>query len=973
MASDCPDWLNALADLPSEEVRPAEFFSLHADLRNARTVELLHEQVLAIVYADLARAKRLASAAWKLAGDLGDPAALASGWRALGHVSYAGSQYEEALSHYQKALEIFTALGRDLEAGRTLTSGLQSLIYLGRYEEAYAWAARAKEIFRRHGDELRLARLASNVGNIHYRQDRYAEALAIYEEAYATLVRLGAHRDVAAVLSNMAVCNISLSRFDRALESYRTARDYCERHGLPVLVAGADYNIAYLHYLQGDFLEAIGMYQASREHCRAAGDAYHAALCDLDEAEIYLELNLNAEAMRLAEQAEAGFAALGMPYERAKATVTHAIAASLRGQPRLASRLFLRARNLFAAERNALWPALIDLDQAILLDREGRHRQATRLCHRAHRVLAGSMLPGRAALSELLESRLLLKAGNLSEARQMCDRARTRLEVAGTPSLRFHAYFVEGQVEERRGDPAAAFAAYQSARQEIETLRSRLWSDEPKISFLKDKLAVYESLVTLCLANAGDPACAAAEAFGYIQQAKSRSLAELISLPLTARPSPTAPPPPPAASSRAAGRDREIDLTRRNLNSQYRQMEHLALSPQAASAARMDTLKQAVRDLESRLIRLVAAASSDSLARPTAAANALPLAAIQASIPARAMLLEYYAVRGVLCVCLLDGAGLEIVPLAPVEEIRTRMRLLRFQMRKFRLGPGYQRMAGRNMEQAAETHLRDLYGDLLAPVRDRLEKSGHLIFAPHDFLHHLPFHALRSPDGHLIDEFTVSYAPSATVFARCHVRPPAFGAQSLVFGLPDQLAPHIASEAQTAAAVLPDARLFLGEDATESVLRRLGPSSRFLHIATHGLFRRDNPLFSAIRLGDSHLTLLDLYNLPLTAELVTLSGCSTGLNVVVGGDELLGLMRGLLLAGAQGVMVSLWDVNDRSTSQFMQCFYGRLRDSDDKAAALQVAMRELREEYPHPYYWAPFVLAGKYAPGRTESGQHAPE
>jgi CHAT domain-containing protein len=167
-------------------------------------------------------------------------------------------------------------------------------------------------------------------------------------------------------------------------------------------------------------------------------------------------------------------------------------------------------------------------------------------------------------------------------------------------------------------------------------------------------------------------------------------------------------------------------------------------------------------------------------------------------------------------------------------------------------------------------------------------------------------------------------------------------------------------EAKAAAELLPESRLFLGEQATQEVLRRLGPASRFIHIATHGLFRRDNPLFSNIRLGDSHLTLLDLYHLPLSAELVTLSGCSTGLNAVVAGDELLGLTRGLLLAGAHGVMVSLWDVNDLSTTKFMQGFYRELHRAPDKAMALRRAMREVRAECPHPYYWAPFVIAGKY-------------
>jgi CHAT domain-containing protein len=57
--------------------------------------------------------------------------------------------------------------------------------------------------------------------------------------------------------------------------------------------------------------------------------------------------------------------------------------------------------------------------------------------------------------------------------------------------------------------------------------------------------------------------------------------------------------------------------------------------------------------------------------------------------------------------------------------------------------------------------------------------------------------------------------------------------------------------------------------------------------------------------------------------------------------------------------VTLWDVSDSSTSEFMSCFYGCLRAGQDKAAALRQAMRELRDRHPHPYYWAPFVLVGR--------------
>jgi CHAT domain-containing protein len=237
-------------------------------------------------------------------------------------------------------------------------------------------------------------------------------------------------------------------------------------------------------------------------------------------------------------------------------------------------------------------------------------------------------------------------------------------------------------------------------------------------------------------------------------------------------------------------------------------------------------------------------------------------------------------------------------------------------------------------------------------------QGKHLVFVPHENLHHLPLHALFDGSQYLIDAFTVSYAPSASIYALCRQQQVNTTGGSLILGVPDALAPLIGEEVEAVAATLPESELFLGEAAGHRLLRQQGPSSRVIHIATHGRFRADNPMFSAIRLGDGYLTLYDLNRFRLPVELVTLSGCSTGLNVVARGDELLGLVRGMLHAGARSLLMSLWDVQDRSTTELMTSFYTRFRAGGNAASALQGAMQELRARQPHPYYWAPFVLIG---------------
>ena len=118
-------------------------------------------------------------------------------------------------------------------------------------------------------------------------------------------------------------------------------------------------------------------------------------------------------------------------------------------------------------------------------------------------------------------------------------------------------------------------------------------------------------------------------------------------------------------------------------------------------------------------------------------------------------------------------------------------------------------------------------------------------------------------------------------------------------------------------------------------------------------------MFSSIRMGDGYLSLYDLYQMRLPSKLVTLSGCATGMNFVSVGDELLGLQRGLFCAGATSLLLSLWDVHDQSTAKLMEAFYKNYMQNQNLATALQSAMCQLREENPHPYFWAPFVLVGK--------------
>jgi tetratricopeptide (TPR) repeat protein len=926
--------------------RLAALLRRHPELLSPETVERLAESAREKVRVDALESLQFAEAALAIGRAIGNEESQARGLRAKANSLWFLNQNQPAVELYERAIELYEKCENETEVGRTLSSAIQPLIRLGQYDRAVEWAERARRIFSGKGDTLRLARLELNTANIYHRQDRFAEALEAYEQAYRQLLPLRDTEGIAAALHNMAVCLIGLNDFQKALATHQAARTFCEEHGMPALVVQADYNVAYLYYLRGEYSHALEGLRATREAAAKAGDGYHSALCCMDQSEIYLELNMRDEAAEMAREAVVRFQDLQMNYEAARSLVNLAIAIGHMGNAARSLEIFSQAREIFAREKNQVWPSLIDLYQAMVLYNSGREQEARPLCANALEFFRSCKMGSKEILCHLLLGRIALRRADVDTARLHCDTALRRLEAVEAPHLMYQAHVLIAQTEESAGNVRKAAAWYQSARSQAESLRDVLRDEELKIAFMKNKLEVYESLIALCLDT--DDGCEARSIFDWMEQAKSRSLRDLMG---------SGPPEPEAGGgeSEPAGRIREL---REELNWYYHRIELEQFSGEAPVETRLGLLQTAAHDREKALVRMLRDMPASQAAHAgMSSAPALTVETIRAAMGPETVLVEYFYARDQLIAAVVSHGVLEVVPLCSRSRVDPLIRLLQFQLSKFCLGADYAAVFREPMLRATRTHLQELYEVLVEPLRRHM-RGKHVVFVPHDNLHHVPLHALFDGSRYLIDAFTVSYAPSAGIYALCRQQQVNTSGASLILGLPDALAPLIAEETAVVAATLPDPELFLGDDASQRVLREKGPECRVIHIATHGRFRADNPMFSTIRLGDGYLTLYDLNRFRLPVELVTLSGCSTGLNVVAKGDELLGLVRGLLHAGARSLLLSLWDVQDRSTTELMRSFYTRFRAHGDTASALQGAMQELREKQPHPYYWAPFVLLG---------------
>ncbi len=300
---------------------------------------------------------------------------------------------------------------------------------------------------------------------------------------------------------------------------------------------------------------------------------------------------------------------------------------------------------------------------------------------------------------------------------------------------------------------------------------------------------------------------------------------------------------------------------------------------------------------------------------------------------------------------------------------------------------------------------------LMRPIRARLGSSRRLFLSPDAALNVVPFGALIDENGqYLVQRYVMSYVTSGRDLLRKRANGGRHGA--VIIANPDfdggnapkapagpELAsasrrrsqgygslrwsplPGTADEVKAIGKVLPKATALTGNDATEAALKALhGP--RVLHIATHGFFlpdpknaaqREENPLLrsglclsgaNALRGGgdeDGVLTALEAAGLDLQGTaLVVLSACESGLGDVRAGDGVYGLSRALVIAGAEGLVLSLWQVDDTATRDLMIRFYRRLAANVDRADALREAQISLlaSEDRSHPYYWAAFVPSG---------------
>lgn len=530
-------------------------------------------------------------------------------------------------------------------------------------------------------------------------------------------------------------------------------------------------------------------------------------------------------------------------------------------------------------------------------------------------VFAYSELP-----KKFYQHKALFETGNLEKAKNGYDELINNPQTKSNGEIYWTLLFDRGVIHEKENNKEMAKKYLTNAIEIIESQRSSINTEANKIGFIGNKQKVYEKIISLFYDDRQY-----LDAFQYVERSKSRALVDLL-----------------ASKKELSSKNKDINLLIAELDSIESQdiiMTHNTSKGFEHNKSRGIEVKEKIKISAPEVLSLI------SVSVPTAKE-------IQSLLKEDEILIEYYYGSDKLYAFIVGRAGIKAVNLEHKD--------------LFSLVESFRKLLQSPDSTEYLSYSKILYKKLFKPI-EALITTKSIIIIPHGVLHYIPFGALHNGESFLLDLYNISYLPSASILTFLKDGKKTNNNSSLILGNPDIGNPlydlkYAEEEAVSISKELPNSTIFLRNSATETSLKAKSKGHKYIHLASHGIFNSDDPLNSGLFLAkdnqnDGFLSVSELYTLDINADLVTLSACETALGQINAGDDVVGLQRGFLFAGANSILASLWKVDDLATSKLMTLFYKNLK-GQEKISALRSAQVSVKNEYPHPYYWASFKMTG---------------
>ena len=864
-------------------------------------------------------------------------------FRALGLARKQLGELSAAKSALRSAVKLGERAGFPLRAAQARTSLVVILADAGNTQAALAEASLAETTLAHLPDgALDLARLRVNLGLVLQRTGRRDAALACYSAAEQPLREHDDTRWQVIMFTLRGTLLAYHGDHGAAQADLTLAARLAEDNGYQVLHHGARHNLGFAALRAGDLTKALQTFDEARELAQQLGRPIHANLAD--RADALLEAGLVEEARQCAEQAADGHDRAGFAFNAAEARLLAADAALAAGDPTAATQYARAARMAFTKQRRpnwAAWASHIEL-AARFAAGERSVRTLRDLVRNSEQLeQAGWLITPQE--SKLLAARMALALGRDAEAAQLFTQVAAARR-GGPARLRVVGWEAQAALSEARGNAAGASLAVNQGLRVAADYAGTLGSTD---------LRAGAAMMGADLAKTGlRLALTGGSARQVLLRAEQWRAATLRRRPVR--------PPDDAAFAARLARLRAV----------------------VAQIAEDGLAGKSVRDLQAERVRLeqdVKELARHARGGEYAPEPRLDLRALSTRLGERA-LVEYVRVDDALhAVSLVDGVARHHA-LGSYKAVLSEVDSLRFSL---------ERMARRHgsaaLQQAAlaayDYARNELDNALVRPLAKRLGDRP-LVLVPTGSLHALAWSVLPSltdrqvtvspsarswltaveaqaadllaksgPSRDLGDDATRKRSGSsggeqatsaASTASHAHVT----GTMAQLDRLSDQVVlaygpglPHAEAEISDLAHQYPLAKPLVGADATAQAVAEALDGAQLAHIAAHGRFRSDNPLFSSLELADGPLTVYDLEGIGQAPATLVLSACDAALSGIRPGDELMGVASAVFALGTRTLIASVAPVGDEETRKLMNVFHDALAKGFTPALALVKAQR----------------------------------
>lgn len=829
----------------------------------------------------------------------GDHARAAAWLRAMGVAARSVSTLTESVRLLEDAAAEAGAAGNDLLMAEALLSLSGSLAMVGDNAGAVRRLAEASRLS--HGDAMLSARLDFQHGTILARQAMPTEAMPYLSRALDEYRAAGDRARVALTLKNLGNLHTYAGDIDAAAQVLSEAREIYIDLDRALDVAGIEYNLGQLALARGDLPIALELFRRSEDARRELlGPDFEP---HVGQAEALLAGGLFTEAMALAQRMRRDLHDRGQGADEAEAALLLAQASLLAGDVVTARAAGSDAVALTGRQQRPGWSAharFVLLEARYLAgDRtEGMAAEAKEIASQLDE--AGQSIP--AAGCWLVAGRLDLESGALSEAAESFERIE-RYRHGGPIELRVQAWLAAALLRRAAGDMRGADAAARAGARTISAFQSALGATDVRVGVAQYGVELNELGMRLAL-DSRRPR----RVWEWMERTRAG-----------------------AARIRAVVPAMDEQLRRdvaalRRITAELREVEP---AKSAALVRRRTVLQEAIRSRARTLSGTGSADMGGSLFKE-----------VRRQL-GETPLLEMAIVDGQLwAVVIAERTSLH--RLAALRDIEFELSSLRATLR---------RVAGRGLDDVASQTIAHICGQLNEMLLPGGLDAREVVIVPPAQLHAVPWSMLPE-----LATSAVSVAPSAEQWLNAKQR--SGSGEGVLIAAGPGLA-HADAEVNDLLSIYPQAAVYASSESdVEAVLQDLD-GARVAHIACHGTFQFESPMFSALQLAAGDLIAYDIERLGAAPAVVVLSSCDAGLSAARPGDELMGLTSALLSAGTSSLIASIGLVPDTTaTRRFMLALHDKMRCGSSPAVALASAQREVADDPAAALAAASFVCFG---------------